>query len=91
MATPRQVQNTLKQFTKYLDHANRDIAELLQAIRDLEKALTEYNQDEDLDVTRAIKREIKRGKKEIDELRKNVDKLDRELSDTNRKFSNLAR
>ena len=91
MASSRQVQSTLRQFTDYIDRANRDIAELLQAIRDLEKLLTEYNKDEDLDVTRAVKREIKRGKKEIEELRKNVDKLDRELSDTNRKFSNLAR
>ncbi|MEO1289068.1 MAG: hypothetical protein AAFV93_14990, partial [Chloroflexota bacterium] len=68
----------------------RRISDLIKVIRDLEKALETFNADEDLDVTRSIKSDIRRGKKEITELRKNIDKLERELKDTNRKYQYLA-
>ena len=91
MASPRQVQNTLSKFRSQVDRANNAIEEILETVRDLEQTLKDFDSDEDLDITRGLKREIERGKDEIQDLRRNVDKLDRELSDTNRKFSNLAR
>ncbi|MGB1286966.1 MAG: hypothetical protein ACPG7F_10565 [Aggregatilineales bacterium] len=90
MATSRQVQSVLKKFTNKIKRANDEIEDTLAVIRELEDALQTFNADEDLNVTRGIKGEIKRGKKEVDELRKNVDKLKRELSDTNRKYHHLA-
>jgi len=74
-----------------MDRANSAIEEILGTVRDLEQALKDFDSDEDLDITRGLRREIERGKDEIQDLRRNVDKLERELSDTNRKFSNLAR
>ena len=90
MASSREVERVLKRFNKELNNANDEIEHVLKTIKDLEKVLKEFNADEDLDITRGIKGEIRRGKKQIDELRKNVDKLDRELSDTNRKYHFLA-
>lgn len=91
MATTRQVQQALKKFNTAIDRANRDVLDILETIRELEEALEKFDEDEDVNVTRGLKADVRRGKKEIDELRKSVDKLDRELSDTNRKFHNLAR
>lgn len=91
MATSRQVKSALAKFTKSMKKANKEIENLTTDIRDLEKALETWDADEDLDITRGIKREIDRGKDEIIELRKNVAKLEREISDTNRKYANLAR
>lgn len=90
MATPKQVQTALKRFSKQIDRANDEIEEVLQTIRDLEKALDEFNADEDLNITRGIKGDIRQGKKKVDELRKNVDRLQKELSDTKRKYHYLA-
>ncbi|MEM9952100.1 MAG: hypothetical protein AAF846_10890 [Chloroflexota bacterium] len=90
MATSKQVENALERFNRKLDRANDEIKDLIKVIRDLEKALETFNADEDLDVTRSIKSDIRRGKKEITELRKNIDKLERELKDTNRKYQYLA-
>lgn len=91
MATSREVQNILKQFTTQIKKATKEIDDVVDTIRDLEKALETYDADADLDITRGIKREIDRGKEQITELRKSVDKLERELSDTNRKYHNLSR
>lgn len=90
MATSREVQRVLKRFTKQIDRANSELVDTLEMLKDLEKALEEYNADENLDITRGIKAEIRRGRKQIDELRQNADKLKNELSDTNRKYHYLA-
>lgn len=91
MATAREVKNILSKFTKEIKRANKDIEEILDVIRDLEKALVTYDANEDLNITRGIQAEIRKGKEEISELRKNINKLEREVSDTNRKYQNLAR
>lgn len=91
MATSRQVQNVLKRFTRQLKNANDAVEDLTKMIGELEEALEVFNADEDVDITRGIRGEIKRGKKQITELRKNIDKLDRELGDTNRKYQYLSR
>lgn len=90
MATSKHVQKILKRFTNQIDHANSEVVETVKLIKELEKALVEYNADEDLEITRGIKAEIKRGRKQVDELRANIKKLDKELSDTNRKYHYLA-
>lgn len=89
MATARQVQSVIKRFVAEIDAANRDIRQLTQTIKDMEKALKEFNEDEDLNISRSIRADIDRGKREISELRTNIQKLEREISDTNRKFNNL--
>ncbi len=91
MATSRQVEAVLKKFTKSVEDADKYVNDVLETIRDLEAVLKEYDADEDLNITRGVKRQINRGKDKIADLRKSVDKLDRELSDTNRKYQNLAR
>lgn len=90
MATSKQVQKILQRFTNQLDRANSEVAETIKLITELEKALEQYNADEDLEITRGIKSEIKRGRKQVDELRGSIKKLDQELSDTNRKYHYLA-
>lgn len=90
MATSKQIENVLERFNKKLDRANDDIKDLLRTIRDLEKALETFNADENAEITRSIKTDIRRGKKHITELRKNIDKLERELKDTNKKYHYLA-
>lgn len=90
MATSKQVQSALKRFTNKLDRANDEIKDITKEIADLEKILETYNADEDLEINRSIKAEIRRGKKQVTELRKNIDKLDRELKDTNKKYHYLA-
>lgn len=91
MATAREVKNILSKFTKEIKRANKDIEEIIDVIRELEKALVTYDANTDLEITRGIQAEIRKGKEEIAELRKNIDKLEREVSDTNRKYQNLAR
>ncbi|GAB4512792.1 MAG: hypothetical protein OHK0046_12830 [Anaerolineae bacterium] len=91
MATSREVQTILQRFTAQLKNANDEVERLLKVIKELEKALENYDDDADLDITRGIKAEIERGKAQISELRDNVAKLDRELADTNRKYQNLSR
>lgn len=90
MANSREVKRVLQRFTKTIKRANDEVEDVLKTIRELEQVLESYNADEDLEITRGIKGEIRRGKNAIDELRKNVDKLDRELGDTNRKYRYLA-
>ena len=90
MATSKQVQKILQRFTNQLDRANSEVVETVKLIKDLEKALEQYNADEDLEITRGIKSEINRGRKQVDELRANIKELDKELSDTNRKYHYLA-
>lgn len=90
MATSREVQNVLGRFRKEIKRATKDITEILEVVEELEKALETYNADEDLDITRGIKGEIRRSKSEVDDLRKQIKKLDRELSDTNKKYHYLA-
>lgn len=90
MATAREVAGVIKKFTRQIDRANKEIEETLALVRELEKALETYNADEDLQITRGLKGDIRKGKKAIDALRKNVDKLDKEFSDTNRKYHYLA-
>lgn len=90
MASSREVQRVLKRFRSEIKRATKDINEILEVVEQLETALEGFNADEDLDVTRGIKGEIRRSKGEVDELRKQIKKLDRELSDTNRKYHYLA-
>ncbi|MEL6148728.1 MAG: hypothetical protein AAFV33_02115 [Chloroflexota bacterium] len=90
MATPGEVRKALQQFSKKVDRANKEIEEVLQTVRDLEKVLDTYNADEDLNITRGIKADIRQGKKKVDDLRSNVNKLQKELSDTKRKYHYLA-
>lgn len=89
MATPREVRGVLKKFRNQVKKASKEIEDVLDLVRELETALETYNADADLDITRGLKAEIRRGKDEIQDLRKLVDKLDNELSDTNRKFHYL--
>lgn len=91
MATSREVKNILQKFTAQLRYANNEVKKLNEVIDELEKALDTYDDDEDLEITRGIRREIDRGKSEIEDLRRNVAKLERELSDTNRKYHKLSR
>ncbi|MGB7338803.1 MAG: hypothetical protein WBC91_07930 [Phototrophicaceae bacterium] len=77
-------------FYQKLDRSNDDIKDLIKLITELETLLKTYNADEDLEIDRSIKAEIRRGKKQIDELRKNIDKLARELRDTNKKYHYLS-
>lgn len=91
MATAREVQNTLSRFNTQIDRATHEIQDLVQLIRQLEKEVEEFNADEDLDVTRGIKRDVNRSKDAIGDLRTAIEKLEREISDTNRKLSSLAR
>lgn len=91
MASSREVQQVLRDFNEAIDGANKQLTYILEKVRELEQELSTFDADEDLNITRGVKREIDRGKREIEELRRNVDKLDRELSDTNRKYANLAR
>lgn len=90
MATSNEVKNALVKFRKQIDRANKDVEEVLETVRDLEKILEEYNADEDLQINRSLRAEINRGKKRIDELKSNVAKLNKELSDTKRKYHYLA-
>lgn len=91
MATTKQVQSALQRFRTKIKKATKEVEEILETIRDLEKTVDEYDADADVEVTRGLKREIDRSKDEITDLRKAVDKLDNELSDTNRKFHKLSR
>ena len=91
VATSKQVENVLERFNRKLDRANDEIKDLIAVIRDLEQALETFNADENLEITRTIKTDIRRGKKQITELRKNIDQLERELKDTNRKYQYLAK
>ncbi len=89
MATARQIQSVIKRFVAEIDAANRDIRQLTQTIKEMEEALETFNEDEDIQISRAIRGDIDRGKREISELRENIQRLEREISDTNRKFNNL--
>jgi len=77
-------------FYQKLNRSNDDIKDLIKLIAELETLLKTYNADEDLEIDRSIKAEIRRVKKQIDELRKNIDKLARELRDTNKKCHYLS-
>jgi len=90
MATPREVKNALSKFSSKVDRATKEIDDVLDTIRELEKLLETYNADEDLQITRGIKAEIRGGKKKVDNLRNSVNKLQKELSDTKRKYHYLA-
>ncbi|MEM6529174.1 MAG: hypothetical protein AAF653_12830 [Chloroflexota bacterium] len=90
MATPAEVRKALKKFSTKIDRANKEIEDVLQTVRELEKVLDTYNADEDLNITRGIKADIRQGKKKVDDLRNNVNKLQKELSDTKRKYHYLA-
>jgi len=90
MASSREVQRVLKRFRAEIKRATKDIKEILEVVDELEQALETFNDEEDLDITRGIKGEIRRSKSEVDELRSEIKKLDRELSDTNRKYHYLA-
>ncbi len=90
MASSREVQRVLKRFRSEIKRATRDITEILEVVEELETALEGFNADEDLDITRGIRGEIRRSKGEVDELRQQIKKLDRELSDTNRKYHYLS-
>ncbi len=91
MASSREVQNALSRFREQVARANKEVEDVIELIQQLEEALEGYDEDADLEITRGIRSEIKKGKREIDDLRKSVDRLDRELSDTKRIYHHLSR
>ncbi len=90
MANSNDVKRALVKFRKQIDRANKNVEDVLDTVRDLEKVLEAHNADADLQINRSLRAEINRGKKRIDELRKNVDKLNKELADTKRKYHYLT-